>query len=57
MGNAVGYVYPHDDPKGVVQQQYIPDGLEDAVYYTPTGHGDERRISGFLGRLRRLVRG
>lgn len=57
MGNAVGYVYPHDDPKGVVQQQYIPDGLEDAVYYTPTDHGDERRISGFLGRLRRLVRG
>lgn len=57
MGNAVGYVYPHDDPKGVVQQQYIPEGLEDAVYYTPTDHGDERRISGFLGRLRRLVRG
>lgn len=57
MGNAVGYVYPHDDPKGVVKQQYIPDGLEDAVYYEPTDHGAERRIKDFIGRLRALVRG
>ncbi len=57
MGNAVGYVYPHDDPKGVVKQQYMPDGLEDAVYYRPTEHGAERRIHDFIGRLRALVRG
>lgn len=57
MGNAVGYVYPHDDPKGVVEQQYMPDGLEDAVYYEPTDHGAERRIKDFIGRLRGLVRG
>ncbi|WJY97680.1 replication-associated recombination protein A [Corynebacterium fournieri] len=57
MGNAVGYVYPHDDPKGVVKQQYMPDGLEDAVYYEPTDHGAERRIKDFIGRLRALVRG
>jgi len=57
MGNAVGYVYPHDDPKGVVKQQYMPDGLEDAVYYEPTDHGAERRIKDFIGRLRGLVRG
>lgn len=57
MGNAVGYIYPHDDPRGVVEQRYIPEGLEDAVYYEPTDHGAEKRISDFLGRLRRLVRG
>ena len=57
MGNAVGYVYPHDDPLGVVKQQYMPDGLEDAVYYEPTDHGAERRIKDFIGRLRALVRG
>lgn len=57
MGNAVGYVYPHDDPKGVVKQQYMPDGLGDAVYYRPTEHGAERRIHDFIGRLRALVRG
>ena len=57
MGNAVGYVYPHGDPLGVVKQQYMPDGLEDAVYYEPTDHGAERRIKDFIGRLRALVRG
>lgn len=57
MGNAVGYKYPHDDPRGVVQQQYIPDNLRDAVYYEPTQHGGEKRISEFLGRLRRMIRG
>lgn len=57
MGNAVGYVYPHDDPKGVVTQQYMPDGMEEAVYYVPTEHGAERRIKDFIGRLRALVRG
>lgn len=57
MGNAVGYIYPHDDPRGVVEQRYIPEGLEDAVYYDPTDHGAEKRISDFIGRLRRLVRG
>ena len=57
LGHAVGYKYPHDDPRGVVEQQYIPDGLEDAVYYQPTNHGAEKRISEYLGRLRRMVRG
>lgn len=57
LGNAVGYVYPHDDPRGVVAQQYLPDVLQGAVYYTPSEHGAEKRIHGFIGRLRNLVRG
>lgn len=57
LGNAVGYKFPHDDPRGVVTQQYLPDELRDAVYYEPTDHGAENRIQGFLGRLRRIVRG
>ena len=57
MGNAVGYVYPHDDPRGVVQQRYIPEGLDDAVYFEPSEHGAEKRIREYLGRLRRMVRG
>lgn len=57
MGNAVGYEYPHDDPSGVVKQQYAPDGLEEAVYYEPTAHGAERRIHEYLPRLRGRVRG
>ncbi|HZK32114.1 MAG TPA: replication-associated recombination protein A [Corynebacterium sp.] len=57
MGNAVGYKFPHDDPRGVVAQQYLPEELRDAVYYVPTDHGAESRIRGFLGQLRRTVRG
>lgn len=57
LGNAVGYLYPHDDPRGVVKQQYLPDDLQDAVYYEPTTHGAEKRMGEFLGVLRRIVRG
>lgn len=57
LGHAVGYQYPHDDPRGVVKQQYIPENLETAVYYQPTTHGAEKRLYEFLGRLRRIVRG
>ena len=28
LGHGEGYVYPHDDPSGVVAQQYRPDALE-----------------------------
>ena len=39
LGHGEGYVYPHDDPSGVVRQQYRPDALEGRVYYEPTPHG------------------
>jgi putative ATPase len=41
LGHGKGYVYPHDDPTGVVEQQYRPDALEGRVYYEPTTHGAE----------------
>lgn len=57
MGNAIGYVYPHDDPRGVVAQQYIPEGMGQRVYYEPTDHGAEKRVRDYLGKLRQIVRG
>jgi len=41
LGHGEGYVYPHDDPSGVVRQQYRPDALEGRVYYEPSPHGAE----------------
>jgi putative ATPase len=41
LGHGEGYVYPHDDPSGVVVQQYRPEALEGRVYYEPTAHGSE----------------
>ncbi|WP_193043078.1 replication-associated recombination protein A [Mycolicibacterium baixiangningiae] len=56
LGNAVGYVYSHDHPDGVVRQQYSPDELVGVDYYRPTGRGAEREISSRLERLRAIIR-
>ena len=57
LGNAQGYKYAHDDPDGVVAQQYPPDELVGVDYYQPTEHGAERHIAGRLDRLRAIIRG
>ena len=57
LGNAVGYVYPHDDPHGVVAQQYLPDSLAGVTYYRPTMRGNEGRLAGVVEKLRALIRG
>jgi putative ATPase len=56
LGNAQGYVYPHNDPDGVVPQQYPPDEVVRVDYYRPTNHGAEREIAGRLERLRAIIR-
>jgi len=35
IGHGVGYDYPHDDPRGWVEQQYRPDVVAGRVYYEP----------------------
>ena len=57
LGSAVGYRYPHDDPDGVLAQQYPPDDLVGRDYYTPTARGSERALAERVPRLRRAVRG
>lgn len=56
LGNAVGYRYPHDDPDGVLPQQYPPDELVGADYYQPTERGFEQQLAKRLPRLRAIVR-
>ena len=57
LGHGKGYKYPHDDPRGVVRQAYLPDELSGAQYYSPTPHGNEREISERLEKIRRITRG
>jgi putative ATPase len=57
LGHGVGYAYPHDDARGVVTQQYPPDGVVGRDYYRPTSHGAERAVAERVARLRRIVRG
>ena len=50
FGHGVGYIYPHDDPRGWVSQQYLPDQAKGSIsrqtsYYTPSDHGLEAEIA------------
>jgi putative ATPase len=40
-GHGEGYSYPHDDPRGWVEQSYLPETLRGRVWYRPTVHGEE----------------
>lgn len=37
------YRYPHDDPRGWVPQQYLPEGVAER-FYTPKPHGREAQL-------------
>jgi putative ATPase len=45
LGYGKGYRYAFDDPAGYLPQQYLPDALRDAEFYTPGAFGYERRIA------------
>ena len=45
LGHGAGYEYPHDDPRGWVPQQYLPDELADRRYYEPGRHGFEAEVA------------
>ncbi len=51
------YVYSHDEPYGVAEQQYAPDVVLDAEYYRPTSLGAEAGVKERWERIRRMVRG
>lgn len=50
------YIYPHDEPQGVAEQQYLPDSLKDVQYYHPTSHGYEGRIKNTLEQIRKMLK-
>jgi putative ATPase len=52
-----GYVYPHDEPTGIVAQRYAPEPVADREYYRPTQHGAERTTAGRLAKIRAALKG
>ena len=56
LGHGSGYRYAHDDPQGVVGQQYAPEGIDGTHYYHPTTRGFERELAPRLARLREILR-
>jgi len=57
LGHGHDYRYAHDDPRGVVAQQYAPDDVAGRRYYAPTRHGAEAEYADRLDRLRRALAG
>ena len=57
FGSGIGYVYPHDDSKSVVQQVYTPDGVADKQYFLPKSVGKEREYVELWRKLRAIIRG
>jgi putative ATPase len=45
LGIGVGYRYPHDDPRGVVEQDHLPDGVRVDGLYRPRHHGAEEMVA------------
>lgn len=54
LGHGQGYLYAHSYPHHYVKQQYLPDGMEDAVFYTPTDNGYEKQMGDYLEFLKGL---
>ena len=54
LGRGLDYKYAHNYPYHYVKQQYLPDGMEDAVFYEPSENGYEKQIGERLAFLRSL---
>lgn len=52
LGRGLDYKYAHDYPNHYVKQQYLPDGMEGAVFYEPSDNGYEKEIKARLAFLR-----
>ncbi len=57
LGHGKGYLYPHDQPYGLAEQQYLPDVLDGTTYYSPTTLGAEAGVSERLARIRAITHG
>jgi len=53
LGHGNDYRYPHDDPRGWVDQQYLPETLAERRFYEPGPHGHEADVASSMLRHRR----
>lgn len=57
LGHGQGYRYSHDAPRGVAEQQYLPETLRTARYYQPTTRGRESELQARYRVLRGIIDG
>jgi putative ATPase len=56
IGHGASYQYAHDDPRGIVPQQYAPDVIDGTDYYKPTRRGGEAAYADRLANIRKILR-
>ncbi|GAA3101572.1 putative ATPase [Kribbella aluminosa] len=56
LGHGSSYQYSHDDPRGVLPQQYAPDVIDGTDYYKPTRRGGEASYADRVTAIRKILR-
>lgn len=57
LGHGIGYKYAHNYPNHYVKQQYLPDGMEEQVFYHPSENGYESKIGEHMRFLQGIGKG
>jgi len=57
LGHGKGYVYSHDEPRGVNRADYLPESLRGTRYYQPTNRGAEAEFGPRYEVLRSIIDG
>ncbi len=50
-----GYKYPHSYPGAIVEQNYLPPGVEKRVYYSPSDRGFEKELVRRINELKKAT--
>jgi putative ATPase len=56
IGHGSSYQYSHNDPRGIVPQQYAPDVIDGTDYYKPTRRGGEASYADRVANIRKILR-
>jgi putative ATPase len=47
-GYGKDYQYAHNDPRGWVEDNYLPEKIKNRTFYKPSEHGQEKKLLEFL---------
>lgn len=54
LGHGIGYQYAHNYPNHYVEQQYLPDGLEEKKFYEPGDLGYETEVKEYFKKIKKV---
>lgn len=54
INHSPNYKYPHDYPNSYVKQQYLPDEIKGAKYYTPKNNKNEKILKDIMDKLNNI---